>query len=341
MYKRQLLFGPFAVLPGPLVWGLLGVFSLLALGTVVRVALGPAGHRLRWWGWAVVVGAGLAAEPVWRTLGFGQVNLVLLALVVVDVLVLRGSRGAGLLTGLAAAVKLTPLVFVGHLWLTGRRADAGRALAAFGLCHAVGGVLLPGDSLRYWTVVVLDPSRPGDNAYWGNQSLNGLVHRLAGGADWALVLSGALGVGVLAVGALVVSGRWRAAAPLDPLAALLVTAGCGLLVSPVSWTHHWVWVVPLGCWLARPLLARPLLAAAPVARRWPPVLALAALGVVFTGWCWWLVPGGGHAELAWTPLESVVGNSYALAGLVGLAAVLSLVRRGRAADRRCEVAAAR
>ncbi|WP_189227659.1 glycosyltransferase 87 family protein [Saccharothrix coeruleofusca] len=297
-----LLFWPLAALPTQLVWGVFGVLTAVALGVVARLT-GPRSGM--WW----LVPLLVALEPVWRTVGLGQVNALLMALVVVDVLALRGSRWSGLLIGVAAAVKLTPLVFVPHLLVTGRRSDALRAVGAFAAACLAGFVLLPDDSRRYWGSALLGANEALSNAWWGNQSLHGLVHRLAGGR---VVLVLAVAVCVVAAGFLVRALHERA----DHAAALLVTAFCGLLVSPISWTHHWVWVVPVCCLAAR-------------RGAWRVLFATAAL---FSVCALVPVPRGDNRELDWTPLEALVGNAYVLGalttGLVLVTAVLGgAVRR--------------
>jgi alpha-1,2-mannosyltransferase len=118
-----LLFTPLTLFPLQLAWGVMAVASALALGFVVRTGTGLRGVA----GALTLLGA-FALEPVWRSFALGQVNLLLLALVMADVLLLRGSRWGGSLIGLAAAVKLTPLLFVAHLLPAGRRAARGRHL---------------------------------------------------------------------------------------------------------------------------------------------------------------------------------------------------------------------
>jgi len=224
-----------AALPVQLAWGLVSVASTGALAVVSRLCDAPRS--------VLVLPAMLLLEPVWRTIGFGQINLVLMALVLVDVL--GTHRHRGLLIGLAAAVKLTPLIFVLHLLVVGRRADAARAVGAFVGLHAVGALLLPADTVRFWTSALMGGNSATSNGWFGNQSLNGMVQRLTGEADWAFGLALAL-CAVTVVVAMILVRRTS-----DPLDALLITAFCGLLVSPISWTHHWVWVVPLLLVLAR------------------------------------------------------------------------------------------
>ena len=295
-----LLFVPLAALPAGLAWGIVTTLSVASLAVVVRVCARPSSR-------AVIVGltvGALVLEPVWKTLSLGQINLILLAIVVLDVLVLAGSRWSGVLIGVAAAVKLTPLIFVAHLFLTGRWRDGLRALATFAGLQGLMFLIIPGDAVEYWTRAVLDPSRVGGVNWVFNQSLNGLLNRATHAAPWsgdlALLIAAVLAV---PAGWLV----WRLHRRGEALAALLVTAFLGLLASPISWSHHWVWVVPLIALLI-------------VKRR----LVWAGLVTVLTGSAViMLVPNGGDTEFGWGPGWSIVGNAYVLAaalGILGLAA---------------------
>ncbi|RZQ62728.1 glycosyltransferase 87 family protein [Amycolatopsis suaedae] len=294
-----LLFTPLAVLPEGLAWGALAAGSAASLVVVVRLA--ARGSRLA--AWPAVAGLSVLAvalEPVWKTFFLGQINLILMALVMADVLVLsaRGSRWGGVLIGVAAAVKLTPLVFVAHLIVTGRWRDALRALATFAALQGLMFLLAFGDTAQYWERTASNADRIGAVHWIFNQSLHGLVARA--GELTPLAMPVALAIGAL----LAVPAVWlvvRLHRRGEALMALLVTATFGLLVSPVSWTHHWVWTVPLVVLL----LVR--------ARYW----AVVAVTAVFTGVVM-LVPNGGRAEFGWGPLLSVPGNLYVVAATVGL-----------------------
>lgn len=320
-----LVFVPLAWLPPQVFWGVLAAASILALAAVLTSAIGPAADRWPRVG-VVAVGAGsLALEPVWRGIGFGQIDALLMAMVVLDVIVLPESRWRGVLIGLAAAIKLTPLVFVLHLFITGRRADALRALGTFAGLTALSLLVLPADSIRYWSTQVLGgplfSANPAtDSAQVADQSLNGLLERLSGRAGWAFPVSVALGVVLLAVLVPVVR---RLAARGARWEALLVSAAFGLLVSPVSWTHHWVWVVPVFGLVAVRAVAS--------GRYW----RLAVVCVVFTGWFQLVVPHGGGAELHWSVWQSIAGNAYVLTVLVSGLALASGF--GRLAGRAREV----
>ncbi|WP_414638876.1 glycosyltransferase 87 family protein [Actinophytocola sp.] len=325
-----LMFVPLALFPTQISWGVLGALSVLALALVVRVAIQNVPRRPAWMAPAtttivVTVLAG-ALEPVWRTLVLGQINLILMALVVVDVLVLGRSRYfGGVLVGVAAAVKLTPLVFVPHLWFTGRRMDAVRAVVTFALLQLLIFVIAPHDVRKFLTVT--DPERTGPTFWAGNQGLNGMVQRLTDLSPWSNEI--AIGIGaLLAVPAFILARRFHQAG--QPLPALLVTAFFGLLFSPVSWSHHWVWVVPLLVYLLARLPDR-------LPTGWARVRALSgvwAVVLVFAS-CVLLImrtsdpnrPPGSKPELEWTPPEVLLGNIYLLVPLVAGVLVLTRTRR--------------
>lgn len=175
--------------------------------------------------------------PVRETLRFGQVNLLLLALVVADLTSVRPRWPRGVLIGVAAAVKLTPLVFVPWLWLSGRRREALWAAVAAGGLTVLAAVLLPGTSEAFWTDALLRPDRLGANDGISNQSLRGVLLRSGLAEPWSTVLwvTAAAVVGVL--------GLVRASRA-DLLTGLTLTGLLAVLLSPVAWQHHLVWVVP-------------------------------------------------------------------------------------------------
>jgi alpha-1,2-mannosyltransferase len=224
------------------------IWTLDALGAaclVVTLALCARRETQRSWTtcWVIASLLGgvscLALEPLRSTLLNGQVNLVLLACVVVDLLAVP-PRFRGILVGLAAAVKLTPLVFVLYLLVTGERRAAIRACATFTAATALLWLALPTDSATFWLHQAFSPSRRGASRSAANQSWWGLVGRLPagdGGLRTACWL--ALCAATVVVGCVVARRCVRAGRRLDALLAIAVT---GLLVSPVSWTHHWCWI---------------------------------------------------------------------------------------------------
>jgi alpha-1,2-mannosyltransferase len=221
------------------------VASALAALVVLAVLTAPLARRQGWPAWFTVGSAACLAaalEPVTETVSFGQVNLVLVALVVVDLLVLepRGHAAAGVGVGLATAVKLTPGVFVLYLLLTRRwrtaLVGAGTAVAATVLAAAIS----PDTARIYFTDALFNSGRIGVLAFVSNQSLQGFVARLDPRRP-SLGLWLALVATVVAVWCVRVR---RAARAGDRAVGLALTAVLGCLLSPVSWVHHLVWLLP-------------------------------------------------------------------------------------------------
>ncbi|WP_156893149.1 glycosyltransferase 87 family protein [Actinokineospora enzanensis] len=320
-----LLFVPLALVSTQVAWGILAAVSILLLTWVIKICLDRLPDRPQWMTTprtAVLIGIiALGLEPVWRTIFLGQINIVLMALVVVDVLLIGpNKRYGGILIGVAAAVKLTPLIFVAHLLLTGRRADAVRALAGFVLLQLVMFALIRHDVSQFWGTAVQDPQRIGPIYWAGNQSLNGLVLRLTDNADWSMRVVAPIAV-VLAVPCAIWVRRLHKAD--SPLPALLISAFFGLLVSPVSWSHHWVWVVPLTVYLLS-RLPDPL-----PAPRWRAIAPVAAVVLVFASCVLLAMRNGKAVEFEWTAAEYVIGSAYLLVPLVaGVILLVRHVRRG-------------
>ena len=287
------VMAPLAPLPAWLAAALWTGASVGALALTVVVVRRALDRPAPGWLVALVTGGALALEPVWQNLTFGQVNLILMLAVLVDLL-RPERRWSGVLVGLAAGVKLTPLVFVVLLLLVGRRAAAGRAALVFAGTVAVGFVVMPGSSAAYWAHGLVDAGRVGPPALAHNQSVYGALTRLLDGPPppllW-LAVAGPLALAVLVVGA----GWWRRG---DRVLGTCLGAVAMLLASPISWSHHWVWAVPV----ALALWER---------NRW----ASAAWTAVFVTRPILWPPWGQHREYGWSPPDHLVGNAYLLAAL--------------------------
>jgi len=242
------VFAPLALVPSAVAGAVFTLLSVAALVLVVVVVLRSLDIRPTYVLVGVMLPVAMLLEPVRATLFFGQVNVLLMALVVLDCLVRRPRWPRGALVGLAAAIKLTPAAFVLFFLLRGDRRAAVTALVSFLGAGAIGFALNPAGSRQYWTSIVFDPDRIGGVADAANESLKGLLGRFGveSGLLW-LVLAGAV----------VVLGAMAMRKARNPVDALVLNAFVVLLVSPVSWTHHWVWVVPalIVAWRAKPALA--------------------------------------------------------------------------------------
>jgi alpha-1,2-mannosyltransferase len=214
--------------------------NLAALAVVLRILAGPGLRRHGWYRWSLGL-CGLALfEPLRDTFSFGQVNLVLLALVLGDAWLLATGRGrwAGAGIGLAAAVKLTPALFIGLLLLAGRRRAAGIATAVAAAATALAAWADPAASRFYWTEALWDTSRVGRLEYVSNQSLQGVLARLGetGRPLWASAVLLTLCVWAWRARRAATAGDWPAAFAL--------TGAAACLVSPITWVHHLVWLLP-------------------------------------------------------------------------------------------------
>ena len=322
------VFAPLAAMPdlvASAVMCLVSILALYRLTVLLLRAAAPAYERL------ALLALPFAAflEPVWATLSFGQVNLVLAWVIAEDLLGLPGRRAGrwrGALIGLATIIKLTPGIFA--LVLVFRRdwASLGRTAAAFLVGVGIGFAVWPSSSWQFWTTAMRDPKRVGGVAFSGNQSLNGAVWRAVGEGGSTAVW----GVLVLAVLAATAYVLWRLGPLGDRVAAVLACAFAGLLVSPVSWSHHWVWIWGLLVW-----------AAAAVATRgdWR---GLRPRGVVALGLAWalaaysrviWWYPHRDDQEYAVGLLGKLLTDAYALVGLGTIAALALWSRRDGAPGR--------
>ncbi|MEU8793574.1 glycosyltransferase 87 family protein [Streptomyces sp. NPDC048643] len=244
-------YPPFAAL-GMLPLALVGLRTAIALGMLLNLAalavvvgflVGPALRRHGWFGLALTACLLPLFEPLRDTFSFGQVNLVLLALVLVDARLLSRGRGrwAGVGIGLAAAVKLTPALFIALLLLGRRWRAAGVATAVAAAATALAAWVAPDASRFYWTDALWDTARVGRLAYVSNQSVQGVLARLAAPGEPSRALWATAVLLVLCVWA------WRTSRALtaeDWPAAFALTGLAACLVSPITWVHHLVWLLP-------------------------------------------------------------------------------------------------
>ncbi|HZX02798.1 glycosyltransferase 87 family protein [Kribbella sp.] len=310
-----LVFVPFALLPWPFPYALSIACSVAALWVIVRSAVQPA--RLRTAAMVAAVAVCVLTDPVRETLSYGQINLFLCALVVYDVLD-RKHPGRGSWVGVAAGIKLTPLVFVALLLVTRQWRALRYACATFAGTLLLGFAIAPSASWQYWTRLVFDSGRIGPVAFAGNQSWNGLFVRLgapSSGAAWAV-----------AVLVTVLGGLWLSRRLYDQgqeLASLSVCAMVGLLCAPISWNHHWVWIIPMGIALTQLVSPERPLRRALVAAVW--------FGFFIVAPYRW-VPRTNDREFAWTVGQQFVGNAYVIAALAAIVVLAVSTRRRPAAS---------
>jgi alpha-1,2-mannosyltransferase len=224
--------------------------------------LGPAGF-------AAVLACCALLYPLAREFSFGQVDIFLVALCLLDLAPDRTRWPRGLLIGVATAIKLEPGVFVVYLLITRRRREAVVAAASFAACTVLAWLVSPRDSVSYWTSAIFDTRRIGGSGAAQNQSLRGIVLRsfepyralLAPTAVWL-----AVALVVAAVGLAAARSCWTSG---DDMAGIAITGLLAALLSPVAWIQHYCWlVVVLGVLIGD-------------GRSWRRVCAAAAAGTLF------------------------------------------------------------
>ncbi len=306
---------------------LMTLASIAAIPLTAWLTLGAMGRR----GTSricvtMVVGAlGLWTEPVTKALFLGQIEPLLLLLCVWDLTRDDSRSWKGIGIGLAAGIKLVPMLFIPYLLVAGKYRQAVVATATFALTMGIGFAVLPGPSTSYWlSGYFFKPGRTGGVDALVNQSLLGMLARHAGSgpAAMSLWLPIAGVVALLGIG----GGAMLARAGMEVQGWVLVGV-TGVLVSPISWDHHWVWVIPLLAMLAG------LAMNAGAVARWGWVVLGAAVFLMYGAWPWMysgpnaFIPQRGL--IGWfvqapskVPLNTLHGwqlltwNIYVIAGLV-------------------------
>ncbi|ODR04926.1 hypothetical protein BHQ15_16325 [Mycolicibacillus koreensis] len=239
-----LVFYPLHLLPFPVVAAAWQAGTIVALYAAVRVSqrlLGVLDARPAAMAWTAVM---LWIEPVRSTLNYGQINVLLMLATLVAV-ASRRAWLSGLLVGVAAGIKLTPGVAVVYFLGARRWTAALVTVLVFAGSVAVSYLLVGQAAHRYFTSLLGDADRIGPIGTTFNQSWRAVLSRIAGHD----VGYGPLVLAAIAVTVVTAVLAWRALGADDRLGRLLVVELVGLLVSPISWSHHWVWVVLLILWL--------------------------------------------------------------------------------------------
>jgi alpha-1,2-mannosyltransferase len=321
-----LVFVPLGVLPDVVARVAISLASASALVVATLAALRLAGpdwpRRSRWTVALAVLAATPLFEPLRDTFRLGQINLVLMAMVMTDLASVatapdtaqrrdaqRTPRWSGVLVGLATAIKLTPAVFIVFLLVTRRTRQAAVAATTAATATLVAFAVMPSASVHYWTRLVFDIKRIGNPGNVWNQSIRGVLARLTGSADQAHLVWLAAAVVALVAG-LVLAVRYHHAG--DELLAVGIAALTGLLVSPISWNHHWVWALPaaVGLWRRAGLHRR--VGAIGAATAWTAVFAVASMS-------WWTFTGRDDYRLG--GIQNIEAACYVLAGLTLFALV--------------------
>ncbi|MFF8836792.1 glycosyltransferase 87 family protein [Streptomyces sp. NPDC015130] len=320
------LFLPLTLVSVPLMRTLSTAGNLLLVIALVQLSLQlvrPALSRTDLWRTTLFVAAVVVwCEPVWTTLRYGQINLLIAVAVLWDLTRREGSRWAGLGIGLATAVKLTPGLFVVLLlaaglllWRRDRRWNQWlrtgvTATGVFLATTLTVALALPADSKKFWTETLFATGRVGFAEETANQSISGVLARLMHTDSpglWWLLTAAVMGGAAMYLAV-------RAAVRGDRAVAVIICAFTALMISPISWSHHWVWCVPLLILLADRST-----------RAWPVTGAVALAFASFA--LWWVPHDPGRPELDQNAGQMLLSAVYPLTATALLVAYVLKERR--------------
>ncbi len=353
-----LVFSAFSLVPLAALLKLSLVVNLAIMIAAIWLTLGGLGHRARaerLGGTLLLSAVLLYSEPVQRVLWLGQIELALMALIMWDLCQPDERRWKGVGVGVAAGIKLVPLIFIPYLLLTRRYRQAAVATGTFAATVALGFGVMPANSAKWWFGgLFLQGSRTGFVGWEGNQSLLGMITRLAGSEAagqpiWLVAAVLTLVVGLACAVVLERAGH--------PVAGVLTCALAATLTSPISWDHHWVWVVPgvtalaSYAFRAREAIRWSLLAVGVVTAglfaAWPGSLwgkphdlGSFSLGIIWappntnTNTYYKLGDQPWYPEYHWHGLQLITGNLYVLTGVMLLGFVAGLAVRAALRARR-------
>jgi alpha-1,2-mannosyltransferase len=247
------LFWPLShvsVYAGQTIWN---AINWVALTTLIAVSIAAARSRSLVrsdWRTALILltPVSFLFYPLWSDLALGQINIVLVLMIVADLTIGVSWRGRplpqGVLVGIAAAIKLTPLVFIPYLVVSRQWHAAKNATLTFVLCTGTMWAVSPHASWVYFSKDAFDVSRVGNIELVGDQSLRAAILRAHVSLSPALL--DFIGAVLLCAGIVVAVAAYRRS---SSLLGVLVCAATGLMISPISWVHHYVWIVPVMTWL--------------------------------------------------------------------------------------------
>ncbi|MDO4254398.1 MAG: glycosyltransferase 87 family protein [Kocuria sp.] len=192
----------------------------------------------------LVLAVTLATNVYMHHIIFGQINVFLAALIIYDLTRSSARIPVGFYVGIAAAIKLTPAIFILYLFWVKEWSKAGWSLAGAVSLTILGAAFLPRETLQYFSYELFNLSTTvsldGFFTTSGNGSLSGVLSRHLGieqGTWWSTVVSLVL----IPVFMTISTGWWKSGEKIIGVCLIGILA---CLVSPVSWTHHWVYLIP-------------------------------------------------------------------------------------------------
>jgi alpha-1,2-mannosyltransferase len=295
----------------------LGVVSLLVVSWLSWGKLGYRASAGRVGATLLATAFALCTEPVQQTLSFGQVNLILMLVVFGDLCLPDRWRIKGVGIGLAAGFKLVPAVFIPYLFLTRQFRAGFTALGAFAASILGCFLIIPHESRQYWGGLFFNSSRVGTVSYVGNQSMHGLLFRMLRGDSLVQPAWMLAALIVCVAGLLLAAWQYRRG---NELLSVLIAATTGLLASPISWSHHWVWItvalILAAEWAWRKGRLEHLLLPVGLFLLYAAWLQRQSDGTIIPAGLIWKVPNNNNLEYTWTGVQILQGDMYTYIALL-------------------------
>lgn len=233
-------------------WAVASLILLIAMAAVLTAkAMDVRGQDWHTARWELASRTALAtlmlcvSMPVYSQITCGQLSLLVIALPLFDLAGVLPKRFGGILVGLAAAIKVTPMIFSIYYLVTGQYRKAANAGGAFVVFTAIGAIFFPAQTWEYWTRLGstgqdIDPLLS-DN--WGIRSMLARISPALAQPTWLWA-----GLGLL----LMALALWRARVAFrrgDRLEAGLIVAAAAIVVPPNALPHYFTWLPLIGIWL--------------------------------------------------------------------------------------------
>lgn len=243
-----LIFAPLIFIPDELIYPVQIVFNIILIVIIIVLILGKVLEQVSP-KFATVMLVGLtfittAYSPIQNIFITGQVNLFLMFLILVDTIYVKGKHPkiGGFLVGVAAGIKIIPLIFIVYYFLTKQYRSVVNALTGFVLTILIGFIVSAENSLEYWFNLLFIKQTGELEAVFHNQSINGIILKTDSIPEelkqitW-LIIAGIVGTIMIAFSAYL----YKYGRTLEPV---ILVGFASLLCSPLSWIHHGVWVLP-------------------------------------------------------------------------------------------------
>ena len=322
----SLPFGLLGYREAHLAWNMV---SLVALAVSVWLIIRPTGLDFSPWLVLPIATLLLTSNSLAQQINHGQFNLVLLLLITGSWLADRSGReeAAGLLLGIAAAIKLFPAFLAIYFIAQRRWRSLAICVLSFLTINGLAATIFGADCYRTYFQEIVPRVNHGFRDFWPNASLNGYWCKLFDAPNGHVIplvkCPTAYRIATF-VSSCVVVGLifWKCRSSRTLVQRDLAFGACVLamvLVSPITWDHYFLMLLLSWAILWKQMQPHP-------ANRVLVLASVLVLATIYPKWIWcWTIPGPGELVLdphikpsVATPLQVLTVVSYQFYALLGL-----------------------